>query len=588
MDIQRNVKNKSETADTERIGFLHSLKAKILLLVAAAVVLTVVLNLWTVIPKSSSNISELTSNYMLDVAMVAGEGIDNQIRMSSYDSVMSGGNLSRVIGNIEIKGVKDSYTYIVDGDGTMLYHPTADKIGKPVENSVVKGVISKLKSENRPQPEVVQYNFNGETKYAGIYVGKSKDFILVVNANKKQALSGTTSIATSTVKGSIFAMVLCLIAAIFVTRKIVAPIISATDTVEKLGNLDFSGDVSSDKKMLKRKDEVGVMLRSITELKNIIVKVMAEIRAYSESLGEAAEALKNSANESSTAAGQVETAITGIADGASSQAQETQSATENVIVMGKMIEQASTEVEQLGDNAADMHKASENAMSILAELEKINQKTMEAIHIIGEQTQKTNESAAKIKVATDMISEIAEETTLLSLNASIEAARAGEQGRGFAVVANQIQKLAEQSADATTQITEVISELVNDAQESVQTMDEVKEVMNQQSENVSQTEKAFKNVEKGIAESIESVEKITDKTRKLDEARAGVVDVVQSLSAIAEENAASAEETSASASEVGSIMEDVSQNANMLDEIAVKLNENENLMKYQGSPRLIA
>lgn len=493
MDIERNVKNKSETADTERIGFLHSLKAKILLLVAAAVVLTVVLNLWTVIPKSSSNISELTSNYMLDVAMVAGEGIDNQIRMSSYDSVMSGGNLSRIVGNVEIKGVKDSYTYIVDGDGTMLYHPTADKIGKPVENSVVKGVISKLKSENRPQPEVVQYNFNGETKYAGIYVGKSKDFILVVNANKKQALSGTTSIATSTVKGSIFAMVLCLIAAIFVTRKIVAPIISATDTVEKLGNLDFSGDVSSDKKMLKRKDEVGVMLRSITELKNIIVKVMAEIRAYSESLGEAAEALKNSANESSTAAGQVETAITGIADGASSQAQETQSATENVIVMGKMIEQASTEV---------------------------------------------------------------------------------EQGRGFAVVANQIQKLAEQSADATTQITEVISELVNDAQESVQTMDEVKEVMNQQSENVSQTEKAFKNVEKGIAESIESVEKITDKTRKLDEARAGVVDVVQSLSAIAEENAASAEETSASASEVGSIMEDVSQNANMLDEIAVKLNEN--------------
>ena len=574
MDIERNVKNKSEPADIERIGFLHSLKAKILLLVAAAVVLTVVLNLWTVIPKSSSNISELTSNYMLDVAMVAGEGIDNQIRMSSYDSVMSGGNLSRIVGNVEIKGVKDSYTYIVDGDGTMLYHPTADKIGKPVENSVIKEVVSKLKSENRPQPEVVQYNFNGETKYAGIYVGKSKDFILVVNANKKQALSGTTSIVTSTVKGSIFAMVLCLIAAIFVTRKIVAPIISATDTVEKLGNLDFSEDVSSDKKMLNRKDEVGVMLRSITELKNIIVKVMAEIRAYSESLGEAAEALKNSANESSTAAGQVETAITGIADGASSQAQETQSATENVIVMGKMIEQASTEVEQLGDNAADMHKASENAMSILAELEKINQKTMEAIHIIGEQTQKTNESAAKIKVATDMISEIAEETTLLSLNASIEAARAGEQGRGFAVVANQIQKLAEQSADATTQITEVISELVNDAQESVQTMDEVKEVMNQQSENVSQTEKAFKNVEKGIAESIESVEKITDKTRKLDEARAGVVDVVQSLSAIAEENAASAEETSASASEVGSIMEDVSQNANMLDEIAVKLNEN--------------
>ncbi len=574
MGIERTEKIKSKTEGTERISFFYSLKAKILLLVAAAVILTVGLNLWTVIPKSSSNISDLTSNYMLDVATVAGESIDNQIRMSSYDSVMSSASLTRLVGNVAIKGVENSYTYVVDSDGVMLYHPTSEKIGKSVENTVVKNVVSKLKTENRPQPEVVEYKFNGEKKYAGLYVGKSKDFILVVNVNKSEALSGITSIATATVKGSVFAMFLCIIVAIFVTRKIVAPIISATDTVEKLGNLDFSEDTSSNKKMLSRKDEVGVMLRSIAELKNIIVKVMAEIRAYSESLGEAAEALKNSASESSTAAGQVETAITGIADGASSQAQETQSATENVIVMGKMIEQASTEVGQLGDNAADMRKASENAMSILANLEEINKKTMEAIHVIGEQTKKTNDSAAKIKVATDMISDIAEETTLLSLNASIEAARAGEQGRGFAVVANQIQKLAEQSADATTQIEEVISELVNDAQESVHTMDEVKEVMNKQSENVSQTEKAFKNVEKGIAQSMESVDKITDKTRKLDEARAGVVDVVQSLSAIAEQNAASAEETSASASEVGSIMDDVSQNANMLDEIAVKLNEN--------------
>ncbi len=552
MSNQNKEKKGANKKDDFKINFWNSIKAKILLLVFGAVLLTVFLNLWTVIPRVSSDISDITSNYMVDIATVVGEGIDNEIRMSSYDSIMTTGNLKRLIGNVAIKDVDGSYSYIVDADGTMLYHPTAEKIGKSVENAVVKEVVAKLKSGDRPKPEVIEYTFNGQKKYAGIYVGKNKEFVMVVNAEKTEII----------------------IISVFVTRHIVAPIIHATDTVKRLGELDFSEDNSADKKMLRRKDEVGVMIRSFADFRNIIVDVMSKISAYSDKLQEAAKTLNKSASESSTAAEQVETAITGIADGATSQAQETQSATENVIVMGNMIEETSKEVSMLGENAAGMRKAGENAMSILAELEEINIKTMDAIQIIGEQTQKTNESAVKIKVATDMISEIAEETTLLSLNASIEAARAGEQGRGFAVVANQIQKLAEQSGDATMQITEVINELVNDAQESVQTMEEVREVMNRQSENVSQTEKAFKSVEKGIAESIESVESIIDKTTKLDDARSNVVDVVQSLSAIAEENAASAEETSASASEVGSIMDDVSQNANMLDEIAVQLNEN--------------
>lgn len=573
---------KKENSENSKVGknssqnvkFLHSLKAKILLLVFCAVLLTVGLNLLTVIPKSSSNISELTSNYILDVATVAGEGIDNEIRMSSYNSIMTTGNLKRLVADVSINGIEGSYTYVVDADGKMLYHPTADKIGQSVENEVVKKVVAGLKSGDRPKPEVVEYTFNGEQKYAGLYVGKNKEFILVVNAGRAEIMSSITAIVSATISGSIFTLIVCLVIAIFVTRRIVAPIIHATNTVKKLGELDFSEDASADRRMLKRKDEVGVMIRSFADFRNVIVDVMTEISSHSDKLQEAAATLNKSAHESSTAAEQVETAITGIASGATSQAQETQSATENVMVMGNMIQEASTEVSMLGENASDMHTASENAMGILTKLEEINLKTMEAIHIIGEQTQKTNDSAAKIKVATDMISEIAEETTLLSLNASIEAARAGEQGRGFAVVANQIQKLAEQSADATTQITEVISALINDAQESVQTMEEVKEVMNQQNENVTKTEQAFRSVEQGIAKSMESVESITEKTRKLDDARSSVVDVVQSLSAIAEENAASAEETSASASEVGSIMDDVSNNANMLDEIAAQLNAN--------------
>ena len=238
-----------------------------------------------------------------------------------------------------------------------------------------------------------------------------------------------------------------------------------------------------------------------------------------------------------------------------------------------MIEEAGKEVESLRENAGAMRDAGNRAMEILEELGKINQNTKEAIGIIYEQTNTTNTSVLKIKEATDMITDIAEETNLLSLNASIEAARAGEQGRGFAVVAGQIQKLAEQSNESARQIADIINLLIADSEKTVSTMEDVKSVIAKQDEHVANTEKAFEDVKDGIDKSIESVRTLTDKTKQLDEARVKGVDVVQNLTAIAEENAASTEETSASASEVGAIMENISDNAKQLNVIADELKE---------------
>lgn len=236
-----------------------------------------------------------------------------------------------------------------------------------------------------------------------------------------------------------------------------------------------------------------------------------------------------------------------------------------------MIEETNNEVEKLRNNARSMRDSGDKALNILAELNNINQKTKEAIQTIYEQTNMTNESALKIKEATDIITDIAEETNLLSLNASIEAARAGEQGRGFAVVASQIQKLAEQSNDSARQIADIINLLITDSEKTVETMEDVKAVIEQQNEHVINTGKAFMEVKTGIDSSVESVREITAKTKQLDDARVKVVDVVQNLTAIAEENAASTEETSASASEVGAIMGTISDNAQQLNTIADEL-----------------
>jgi methyl-accepting chemotaxis protein len=337
--------------------------------------------------------------------------------------------------------------------------------------------------------------------------------------------------------------------------------------VAKIADMDFR-EHEKQASISKRKDESGAIGRSIDHLRTELVDVTKNIAEQSEKLYAASQTLSDGAAESAAAADQVERAVSEIAQGVNSQAQETQTANDNIILMGNMIEEANEEVEKLNDNAKTMRDASSSAMVILEELSAVNQKTKEAMRDIDGQINVTNESAMKIKAATDIITDIAEETNLLSLNASIEAARAGEQGRGFAIVAGQIQKLAEQSNESARKIEEVINVLIEESQKSVETMEEVRGVIEKQNENVESTQDAFTNVNRGIDSSIEGIQAIAEKTAKLDEARAKVVDVVQNLTTIAQENASGTEETSSSAAEVGAVMNTIAENAQELNNIA--------------------
>ena len=321
------------------------------------------------------------------------------------------------------------------------------------------------------------------------------------------------------------------------------------------------------------------MSRAISSLRQELVQVSARIKEQSGHLYSAADTLNQGAVNSNETVEQVERAIGEIADGASSQAEETQKATENVILIGNMVEEVGSRVEKLNDNAETMQQASVEAMNTLKQLNDTNIRTQEAIDKIYEQTHTTNESALKIREATTMISSIAEETNLLSLNASIEAARAGEQGRGFAVVASQIQKLAEQSNESARQIEEIIDSLIRDSEEAVATMDGVKDIIVQQSANVDKTDSAFREVKKGMDISTESIQSIADDIEKLDKARINVVDVVQNLTAIAQQNAASTQETSASATEVGNIVAGMADQAGGLKSVAEELDKTMSVFK---------
>ena len=244
----------------------------------------------------------------------------------------------------------------------------------------------------------------------------------------------------------------------------------------------------------------------------------------------------------------VERSIQEIAGGANEQASETQKASSSVVHIGGMIEASAGKSTELNDIATNIQVASSEVVETLKRLIDINDQAKAAIEEINRQTNSTNESALRIKDAAELITSIAEETNLLSLNASIEAARAGEQGRGFAVVANQIQKLAEQSNHSAQQI-----------------------IMEEKSKHLLSTEKQFVGVNSGIEATRKGVVTINETIDDIDKERINVVDIVQNLTAIAQENAASTEETLASTEMVNKTMDEMSDIAHKLSEISSEI-----------------
>lgn len=326
-------------------------------------------------------------------------------------------------------------------------------------------------------------------------------------------------------------------------------------------------------KIVKRDDEIGIIGKAIGKLQDELYGIVTEIKKQCATMDDLANQLTLQTRETVDSINQVENAVGEIAVGAGNQAEETQNATENVVTIGNMISDNLQDTEALNENATKMQEAGKTAVTTFEALNKTNQKVIESIGKIHEQTNTTNASAQKIQEATAFITSIADETNLLALNASIEAARAGEQGRGFAVVADQIQKLAEQCNESALQISKIAKLLVEDSTEAVQTMQYVRDIVQMQDNDMKETNEKLSMVLQGIEDSFIMVNKVTKQTEQMDEARINVIDIVQSLTAISEENAAGTEETLASITLVNDVVKGISKQSAVLKSIATEINK---------------
>ena len=552
-----------------RINFAHSIRSRILVMIVVTVLICALTVLFTIRPLITKNFSAMQSSYMKDVAMAYGRMLGEYVTEGGLD-IVSTPEVQDLLKEISINGKESSYAYVVDLDGTMLYHPIAEKIGVSVENAVVKQMLADIREGKPQETSVYEYDFRGAIKYAGIYPDVEHGFLLIISADKAEITSDIQSILLKTLLSTLIAFVICVVIALFCSAIITKPIKEMAEIADHFSTLDLRDDDRRER-IGQRRDEVGLLGRSIGGVREQFHAIVTEIKTQSNNIHTTAASLDEHTKETLNNIEQVERAVYEIAEGASSQAEDTQKATENVIRMGNMVEDTNQEVENLYLYANAMKQSGDDASKTLSDLEEINHKAKESIDLIYQQTNTTNESALKIREATELITFIAEQTNLLSLNASIEAARAGEQGRGFAVVASQIQKLAEQSNESARQIGEIITLLISDSGKAVDTMNEVMEIMEVQNKNIQQMGQQFEQLFAAIDKSNRGVGNIADRTKSLDEARVNVVDIVQNLTAIAEENAAGTQETSASVTEVNDIVSQISENVNQLRRIAEEL-----------------
>ena len=393
--------------------------------------------------------------------------------------------------------------------------------------------------------------------------------MIFVGTNLKEKEAVVKRILSSICSSVIVVMLICIAVGIRLAGSMSRNIKTSIQLVGRLaeGNLD----VWVDDKLLKKKDEIGELSRVTITLRDTMRSTIKEITDNAKALLEASQLLGTAADNTNGTMNDVRTAVSQVVDNSQLQAENSQSTSEQMKIMGDNITETSNEAELLSGNAASMQRSSEKASKTLLSLRQINEDVKKIIGEVQEQTNRTNESVKKIQAATTFINSIAEDTGLLSLNASIEAARAGDSGRGFAVVAEQIKNLSEQSNESSKEIEATAEVLRADSEKAVQAMQQMQEIIASQSESMQETQQVVAEVIEEIASSMKSIAQIKESSGRLEGVRNEVLQAVEHLSEISAENLDSTKSTYEQTEIVADTFKQVYNSADELKTIADKL-----------------
>ncbi len=396
----------------------------------------------------------------------------------------------------------------------------------------------------------------------------------------KESSSVSGLIRGQVIKIVIFAICFVIVAAICVLL-LSRTIVRTTKEIHKFLNKLKSGELGTpaNGNEMRRNDELGDIYRMAVNLQETLKKIVLDIKESADDLTASADTLASMSHNTKVTMEGVVIAVDEISQGAMTQADSSATANDNVVKISEQIDLITQEVEQLTKHAARMDEDEKASVQIVEELSASNEDTKVSIDRVGAQITIMHQSIKGIRSAVEVIQNIADETDLLSLNASIEAARAGEAGRGFAIVAEQICKLADQSSKSATEIDKIIEEFLQISEKMVAIMGEVKVNMNNQQDKLSETREKYQDVTKGVENSLTNIENIRGKVEVLSDSRNTIRDMIEDLAAISQENAASSQTTMDAAQGVNDTMQDLQKASEKLQSLSDVLKEGLGIFK---------
>lgn len=569
----------------EKTRKVRSIRWTLLALALAPMIVAIIITLAIVKNAITTGMEEEAIDGLKYTCNAVEAGLEH---VAEGDWHLEGDNLFKGDFNLtENEDILDSFVEGEDVDVTLFYGDVRratslkDKsgnriLGTKASDTVIAEVLKGGKTYSTTDVVI------NDTDYAAFYkpVKNSDGSIIGMCFAGQPSVEITSFINKEITKIFVIAIIIVIICAVLgaiVSNIIVKAISKTKEAIDELseGNLKYQIDASA----LKRNDELGEMAKAVNKLNSELQTIIGGIQSSAKSVLTSGDDLEGLASQTSNTADEISMAVEGISKGAVSQAEDIETATGNVADMGNMIEEIVANIGVLNNTSITMQQAGTDSARIMQELNESNSLTVEAIQKVAANVESTDESVVRIGEAVDLISNIASQTNLLSLNASIEAARAGEAGRGFAVVASEIQKLADESNSSAQKISEIIQVLSADSKNSLKLMDEVRVRLDEQQAKLSESMNMFGNVSNGIVESRKGTDVINGQANQCDEARNNIVDIIQNLSAISEENAASTEQTTASMQELNATINLLAQSAKNLKDLAESLQKDTEFFK---------